>query len=158
MPGVLQPHQLLGFVRDTTELERTLAAGDGIAWPGDPDLELHQGVVTDPTGRKILARRWEVWRNCEDGQCRLIGHWRMEEYDKIVFDLARMRADSPGFVPTADRVDAANDEIEKANTAQFRDSMGAAIDHGARLLADTTGPKQTFRGIPGLRDEPKPAA
>lgn len=150
--GVLHPHQLLGFVRDTTAFEHTLAKGDGIAWPGDEDMELHQGVVTSPNGREILARRWEVWRNCEDGKCRIIGHWRIEEFDKIIFDLARMRPEAPGHVSVEDVIDAANDKIEAKNSAQFRDSMGAAIDHGARLLADTTGPKQTFRQMPGMRD------
>lgn len=151
MPGVLHPHQDLGWVRDTTDLVQKLHYGDGIQWSGDPSLYLAQGVIEQKG--KILARRWEVWRECEDGMDRIIGHWRMEEYDRIIFDLARMRAEAPSHENVADRIDAHNAEIEKANSRQFRDSAGEMLEHAAKLHHDTSGPKNTFRGMPGFRDD-----
>ncbi len=152
MSGVLHPHQELGWVRDTTDLVNQLHNGDGIHWPGDPDLSLHQGVISNRQG-KILARRWEVWRHCEDGQDRMIGHWRMEEYDRIIFDLARMRAESPGHVNVTDRIDAHNAEIEAANSRKFRDSMGEMLEHQAKLQHDLTEGRNVFRQMPGFKKD-----
>lgn len=152
MAGVLHPHQELGWVRDTAELVKTLHDGDGIQWSGDPDLFLSQGVITNQRG-DILARRWEVWRACEDGMERMIGHWRMEEYDRIIFDLARMRAETPGHVDTGDRIDAHNAGIESANSQKFRDSAGELIEHAAKLKHDTTEGRSVFRGMPGFRKD-----
>ena len=153
MSGLLKPNQELGFVRDTAELERQLVKGDGIQWPGDPDLYLAQGIVEEtnygrPTG-KIVARRWEVWRHCEDGIERIIGHWRMEEFDRIIFDLARMRAESSGHEDVIDRIDAGNVKAEEKIWAPGRDKLAEMMEHMAKLHHDRNNPRNVFRGIPG---------
>lgn len=146
MTSFLKPHSELGYVRDTTELQKVLNNGDGISWPGDPNLSIHQGVLKDPKG-KIVARRWEVWRACEDGKSRIIGHWRMEEYDRIVWDLTRMRLDSPGHVDTVAAIEKQNDEKEARESAKLRDKMGEMHDHFIRLVVDRSGPKNHFEQV-----------
>lgn len=166
--ALLKPNTDLGWIRNTSELERQLVKGDGISWPGDPDLSLSQGVIqAQGTGwddslkrivrnGDIVARRWEVWRHTESGEDVMLGYWRIEEYDQIIWDLARMRADAPGHVDVADRLDAADDAKQAVESAKFRDTYGAMFEHAARLEHDRNNPQVTFRGIPGRRDEPKP--
>lgn len=124
-------------------------------WTGDPRLELRIGILKEKaTGR--TARRYEVWRHCEDGSDQRIGTWRMDEYGQILHDLAVMRAGAEGReVSVLDRIDTHNAKIEKANADKYKDAAGVILDHGARLLHDTTQPKQTFRQVGGLRDEKK---
>jgi hypothetical protein len=151
---ILTPSDSFGWIRaDAADLDRKLREGDGIQWTGDPLLELRQGVVEKmssgrPTG-EIVARRWEVWRACEDGVDRMIGHWRMEEFDRILFDLARMRAESPSHVDVVDSIEAANVENEKRIWKPFRDSQGEMLEHAAKLWHDTNNPKNVFRQMPG---------
>lgn len=156
--NLLTPSDQFGWVRaDAADLAAKLRAGDMLGWPGDPDLDLRQGVVEEvkwgrPTG-KIVARRWEVWRHCEDGVDRMIGNWRMEEFDRIIFDLTHMRAEAPKKEAAIDRIERLNDENEKAVWEPFRQSQGAMIEHYAKLYHDTHGPKNVFRGMPGLNPE-----
>jgi len=156
--SLLLPNNDFGWVRaDAADLDRKLREGDGIHWSGDPDLDLRQGVIEKtrsgrPTG-EIVARRWEVWRHCEDGIDRMIGHWRMEEFDRILFDLARMRADSPGHEDVVDVIERKNDENEKRIWGQWRDKQGEMMEHLAKLYHDRTQPKNVFRGMPGRNPE-----
>lgn len=152
--SLLTPNANFGWVRaDAADLDRKLREGDGIHWSGDPDLDLRQGVVEEmrsgrPTG-KIVARRWEVWRHCEDGVDRLIGHWRMEEFDRILFDLAAMRAEAPGHVDVIDSIDAKNLAAEAAIWEPWRQAQGEMLEHMAKLYHDRNNPKNVFRGMPG---------
>lgn len=152
--SLLLPNNDFGWMRaDAPDLDRKLREGDGIHWSGDPSLDLRQGVVEEmrsgrPTG-KIVARRWEVWRHCEDGVDRMIGHWRMEEFDQILYDLARMRADAPGHVDVVDSIEAGNQANEKRIWASWRDSQGEMLEHMAKLWHDRNNPKNVFRGMPG---------
>lgn len=151
---IMTPSQDFGWLRaDAADLDKKLRTGDGLAWAGDPSLDLRQGIIEETrSGRltgNIVARRWEVWRACEDGIDRLVGHWRMEEFDRIIFDLVRMRAEAPGHVDVIDSIDAGNKKAEDKIWSKGHDALGTMMDHMARLHADTTGPKQVFRGIPG---------
>jgi hypothetical protein len=154
-----------GFVHaDAEELARKLQEGDGILWSGDPRLELRlckaeapKSMWYSPLGRRVkkgevLARRYEVWRHNEDGTDTQIGHWRLEEFDRILMDIAPMRMDSPGHVDSLAAVDAANDAHERVTSDRALDHMMEAGEHMAKLIHDTTGPRNVFRGIPGLRD------
>lgn len=165
---VLRPDSDLQWVRtDAAELERKLQVGDGMGFPGDPRLFLSQGIVAAAkrtqhpvTGAwlnkgDVLARRWEVWRTCEDGIDRKIGTWRMEEFDRILLDMSGMRLDAPGHVDATESIDAANAKIDKDNSDDIKEHMGEAMEHMAKLHHDTTEPKNVFRGMPGLRDEPQ---
>lgn len=155
---ILTPTEGFGWLRgDAPDLDRKLRAGDGLAWAGDPDLDLRQGVVEEvrsgrPTGN-IVARRWEVWRHCEDGLDRMVGHWRMEEFDRILFDLTRMRVDSPGHVDSVDHIEAHNVANEERLWAPGHEALANAHEHLAKLWFDRNHPKQKFRGIPGLNPE-----
>lgn len=117
---------------------------------------LGRGVVTDRRGREV-ARRLEVWRTCEDGQDRLIGHWHPGEQFRVLYDLTRMRAESPGHVEVTDVIDAANAEVEYQQSRRFQDAAGEALEHGARLFHDQNNPRNRFRQMPGRRKDPTPA-
>ena len=144
-----------GFLHSgTDDLARLLVIGDGMGWPGDPRLDLRIGVIKEKaTGR--IGRRYEVWRTNEDGTETRIGHWKIEEFDRILFDLTRMRMDSPGHVSAEAEIDAHNAAIEAKRSDEARDALGEMMEHAAKLHHDTTQPRNVFRGIPGLRDEPK---
>jgi hypothetical protein len=154
MPGVLLPNSDAGWLRaDAADLDRKLREGDGIQWSGDPSLYLGQGLVEEtrggrPTG-KIVARRWEVWRYCEDGVERLIGHWRMEDFDRICYDLARMRAEAPGHEDVIDAIERHEKEAEERVWQPYRESMGEMMEHMTKLWHDRNNPRNTFRGMPG---------
>lgn len=156
--SLLLPNSDFGWVRaDASDLDRKLREGDGIQWSGDPDLDLRQGVVEEmrsgrPTG-KIVARRWEVWRHCEDGVDRIIGHWRMEEFDRILFDLARMRAEAPGHVDVVESIDKGNAATEAAIWQKGHDAYSEMMEHMLKLWHDRNNPKNVFRGMPGLNPE-----
>lgn len=162
------PHADAGYMHsDAERVDRVLRDGDGLGWPGDPRLELRMGVMEVAEGRisrtlgrwvnkgEILGRRYEVWRRCEDGVERRVGSWTLEEFDRIILDLSGMRLDSPGHVDTQAKIDTTNAEIEAAAMRDYRDAQGEILEHGAKLLHDTTQPKNVFRGMPGRRDEPK---
>lgn len=101
----------------------------------------------------MIAKRYEVWRWNEDGTETIIGHWTIEEFDRILFDIVTMRAGAEGRAESViDRIDAGNSEIEKKNSAAFRDSYGEMREHFQRLVHDRTQPANIFRGIPGRRD------
>jgi hypothetical protein len=158
MPGLVTPNQQFGWIRaDAADLDRKLRDGDGIHWSGDADLFLGQGVVEEVRwGRKtgkVVARRWEVWRRCEDGEERLLGHWRMEEFDRILFDLARMRAESPEHEDVLALIDKDNAKTEDRIWAPARDALGEMKEHGAKLLHDRQNPKNVFRQMPGRNPE-----
>lgn len=151
---ILTPNGDLGFLRgDAPELDRKLREGDGIHWTGDPDLELRQGIVEEMrSGRltgKIVARRWEVWRYCEDGVERMIGHWRMEEFDRILLDLSTMRAEAPGHKFVDDAINEANAANEERVWQPYREKMFELKEHMGKLIHDRTQPKNVFRGMPG---------
>lgn len=158
--GILVNHPEAGFVHgDADELDRKLRAGDGVLWGGDPRLYLAVGILEDRSVHPPrIGRRYEVRREMEDGSDVLIGHWRLEEFDRILFDLAPMKAavDRPDSVPSAvEKIDAHNNALEAEISTEIRDNLGEVIEYGAKLLHDRTEPKQTFRQVGGLRDEPK---
>lgn len=150
---------------EADETDRMLREGDGMGWPGDPALYLSMGTLTaNKTGYNkqcnkvvragdIIARRYEVWRHTEDGEDVLIGTWRLEEFDRILFDLAPLRLDSPGHVDTIDAIDEHNNKIIKENDDKYVDSMMQVLDHQLHLWHDLNNPRNVFRGIPGRRDE-----
>ncbi len=146
-----------GFLHAGTEdLARLLVIGDGMGWPGDPRLDLRIGVIEHKATKKV-GRRYEVWRTNEDGSETRVAHWKIEEFDRILFDLTRMRMDSPGHVSAEAEIDAHNDAISAKRSDEARDSLGEMMEHAAKLHHDTTQPRNVFRGMPGLRDEPKAA-
>lgn len=146
------------------ELHYKLKYGDGIHWAGDDRLELgmetqeaQQGGWIEELGKRVrkgqvLARRYAVYRNNEDGTFTRIGHWRLEEFDRILFDIAGLRAESPAHEQTTDLIDAANDAQEKATTDAFVGHGAEALEHRLHIWADTTQGKTRFRGMPGMRD------
>lgn len=139
------------------ELDRQLRDGDGMGWPGDPRLSLSVGVLEHRLTRAV-GRRYEVWRHNEDGTDTIIAHWRLEDFDRILFDLAKMRLDAPGHVDTQDEIDKHNAAIEADIDAKAKDSLGEMMEHAAKLHHDTNNPRNVFRQMPGLRDEPKTEA
>lgn len=151
------PHSELGYLHgEAPELDRKLREGDGIMWRGDPRLELRMGILTakrngpnPATGRwqrrgDIVARRYEVWRNMEDGTEQRIGHWLLEEFDRILVDLGPMDPRSPGHVPVADRLEKADAQVEKAQSAAFREAVGPMLEHQMRLAHDRNNPGVFF--------------
>src|SRR5258706_14006893 len=133
----------IGYVRaDDEDLDRKLREGDGLAWAGDPSLELRYGILSAPRRMQhpvshrwinrgdMVAKRYEVWRHTENGEDVIIGHWTLEEYDRILFDITMMRAGAIGKAPDVEqRIDAHNAEIEKKASADFRDHYGPMLDH-----------------------------
>lgn len=157
-----------GYVHaDAPELDRKLREGDGLLWQGDRSLELRMGILTakrtgfHPQVRRhvqkgeVLARRYEVWTHTPDGADEMLGHWLLEEFDRILFDLSGMRMDAPGHVDTGETVDANNDAVTAAAGEEYAQHYGEAAEHMAKLVHDRTNPKNVFRGIPGRRDEAK---
>jgi len=152
------------------ELHHKLKYGDGIFWAGDPRLELgmetqeaKQGGWIEELGRyvrkgQVLARRYAVYRHNEDGTFLRIGHWRLDEYDRILIDIAGLRAESPNHEQTSDLIDKANEAAEKATTDAYVGVGADMLEHRMRIWHDTTQPKNRFRGMPGLRDTVKPKA
>ena len=131
---------------DAYELERKLAAMD-------PRLYLKYRVIEHPKKPGVKGRRYEVHRHCEDGKTRMIGHWRLEEFDSIWSDMQVMAAGAAGRIAgVEDRIDSANDAIERDNHQQGVDAMGEMMDHAVRLFHDRTQPKNTFRQVGGLKD------
>src|SRR6478609_3438008 len=151
MPSLYVPGSAGGFVHaGAEELDRKLRAGDGVAWTGDPRLELRIGIIEEVRGgRKTgrIARRYEVWRNMEDGREERLGHWSMAEMDKILLDVTLMKAGAEGRAPGVEsRIDAENAKIEQKAQDQYRDVMGEMLDHAARLKVDRNEGRTTHYG------------
>lgn len=154
-----------GFHIDIEELGRKLQVGDGIHWAGDPDLDLHVGIVCakragiDKAGiyrraGDVVARRYEVWRHCEDGADRMIGHWRLEERDQIIMDVARMRGALEGRAQLAeDEIDTNNAAIEQAKADEYLETAYPLLEHALELDHDRTEGKNVFRQVGGFRDD-----
>lgn len=160
-----------GFVHaDAAETDRKLREGDGILWPGDPSLELRMGILTAKTTGyhkqckrhvtkgEVIARRYEVWTHTPDGSDERIATWTLEEYDRIILDMAGLRLDSPGHVDTGTKVDTNNEKVEAAAGRDYAEHMGEAAEHLGKLQHDRTQPRNVFRGMPGSRDDVKPEA
>jgi hypothetical protein len=124
------------------DLTKRLQEGDGINWPGDPRMYLSIGVLTAPSGRQ--GRRIEVWRLNEDGSDTMVAHWHPSEQARILYDLAIMRVDRPGYVSVEDRIDAHNEAIEKEVSRAAQESMLETLDHAVRLHVDRHNPKSRF--------------
>lgn len=151
------PHSELGYMHgEAPELDRKLREGDGLAWRGDPRLELRMGIATakrsgpdSMTGKwkrrgDIVGRRYEVWRAMEDGGEQRIGHWRLEEFDRLLLDLATMDPRSPGHENLADRLEREERKIEKVKSDEFREAVAPMLEHQMRLAHDTTQPLVFF--------------
>ena len=138
-----------GFVHgDAPALDRKLREGDGIAWPGDPRLWLGMGIIEHKATKKV-GRRYEVWRDMEDGSTQLIGHWRLEEFDRILLDLCGMRAEAPGHVPVADLLDKADKAMHKADSDAFREAAGPMIEHQMALAQELENGKMKHYQVGG---------
>lgn len=166
--GLLTPSNDLGYLHgDAPELDRKLREGDGLAWQGDPALWLQVGVLTakrpgfDENLKRhvnrgdIVARRYEVWRHTEQGEDVMIGHWKIEEFDKILFDLVSMDPRSRGHVPVEERLLKAEAAKEKEESDKFRDAIGPMLEHQMLLAHDTANPKTKFRQVGGFADSEK---
>ena len=162
--SLYRTHERTGYMHaDAPELDRKLREGDGIFWTGDPRLYLSMGIVTaerrvwvDELGRyaqpgEVIARRYEVWRHGEDGRDHLIGTWRLEEFDRILMDLAPLRLDSPGHVDTIEAIDKHNEALERENSRKLKETLMEGLEHQIKLWHDLHNPKNVFRGIPGLK-------
>lgn len=120
----------------------------------DPRLYLKYRVIEHPKKPGVKGRRYEVHRHCEDGQVRMIGHWRLEEFDMIWPDMQKMAAGAAGRIAgVEDRIDSHNDGMERDNSRATQEAMGEMMDHAVRLVHDRTQPKNVFRQMPGLRDD-----
>lgn len=151
---------------DAADLDRKLRDGDGIHWAGDPRLDLREGVIESQKYQyvpdlkrhvqagEIIARRWEVWRVCEDGVERLLAHWLPVEFDRILFDIAMMRMDSPAHVDVVDQIEAANTENEKKVWTPYRESQLTMLDHLVRLKVEREEGKHIFHQVGGSDEKP----
>lgn len=166
--GIIRPDSETGWMHaDAAETDRILREGDGMAWPGDPSMYLSMGILTaNRTGYSsqcnrfvragdIVARRYEVRRHNEDGEDVLIGSWRLEDFDRIIFDLAPLRLDSPGHIDALDAIDMHNAKVEKQKEDEYVDVMMQVLDHQMHLWHDLNNPRNVFRGIDGFRDKEK---
>lgn len=166
--SLYRTHELTGYMHaDAPELDRKLREGDGMVWVGDPRLELRMGIVVanrrvwvDELGRyaspgEVIARRYEVWRHGEDGQDHLIGTWRLEDFDRILLDLAPMRLDSPGHVDTLEAIDRHNTMLEREASRQLREVLLDGLEYQLKLWHDRNNPRNVFRGMPGFKDRNK---
>lgn len=126
-----------------TELVRQIQQGDGMGWPGDPRMWLGIGVLENRRTGKV-GRRLEVWRTNEDGSETLVAHWLLAEQHRVIYDLARMRADAPGHVPVEDVIDAHNAAMEKKASDKAQDEMLETLDHALRLDHDRNNPRNKF--------------
>lgn len=164
--GLFRTDDSTGFIHTHAgEVDRQLREGNGMNWPGDPRLSLSMGTLEAPRTMwsnrlnrivrkgEILARRYEVWRHCEDGEDRIIKTYRLEEIDRIIFDLAPLRLDAPGHIDAIAEIDKHNEAKEKAVMDQLHESLMEGFEHALKLHHDTNEPKNVFRGLPGRRDE-----
>jgi len=146
------PGQAGGFVHQgAIDIDRKLRDGDGIMWTGDPRLELRIGTLEETRGKRKtgrVARRYEVWRNMEDGREERIGHWTMAELNMILHDVAIMKAGGEGRIDNvSSRIDYANAKIEKDKADEYKDAMGPMLDHAARLNAERSDGRTSHYGV-----------
>lgn len=125
------------------DLDAKLKKGDGIHWAGDPRLWIQIGVLTDKVTRRE-GRRIEVWRYNEDGSNAMIGHWLPSEQHRIIFDIARMRVDSPRHQDVTEAIDQANKAQEAKLSQASVESMYETLDHAIRLHHDRNNPRNKF--------------
>lgn len=156
-----------GWVRsEDAEIDRQLREGDGLVWKGDPSLWLGYGVLTAPkrmqhpvTGRwlnkgDLIAKRYEVWRHTEEGLDVFVNHWKMDEYGRILFDIAGQKAGFEGRAPSAEeRIDKNNAAVEKRATDAFRDSYAAMYEHMHSIVQERTQGRLTHRGVGGSNED-----
>lgn len=166
MPLISQPGT--GFIHSEAErIDRQLREGDGLVWKGDPRLSLGVKVMAAPRRMQhpvtdkwlnrgdMIAKQYVVERYNEDGTETEIGHWKIEEIDRILYDVAQMKAGYEGKIPDVEaRIDANNAAIEKDNSRQFHDFYGAAAEHAMRLAHDRNNPQVTFRQMGGSDERP----
>jgi hypothetical protein len=114
------------------DLAQKLSYGDGLNWPGDPDLWLGIGVIEDKRNRRT-GKRLEVWRSCEDGTDQLVGHWHPAEQFRVLYDLCQMRAEAPGHVDVATRLEKSDAAAEEAAAQLWRENQFQALEHAAWL-------------------------
>lgn len=125
------------------DLVRQIQQGDGMGWPGDPRMYLAIGILENRrTGKR--GRRLEVWRLNEDGSETMVAHWLPAEQNRVIYDLARMRVDSPGHVDVQDVIDKHNEAKQAALDAAARDQMMEVLDHALRLDHDRNNPRNKF--------------
>ena len=146
---------------DADKLHWQLKHGDGIHWAGDDRLELgmetqeaQSGGWVEQLGKRVrkgqvLARRYAVYRHNEDGTFLRIGHWRLEEFDRILFDIAGLRAEAPNHEQSSELIDAANAASEKQATDDYVSASAQMLEHRLRIWADTTQGKTRFRQVLG---------
>ena len=132
-----------------------------IGWRGDPRLELHVGILTaerygfSPQCKRyvnkgeLMAKRWEVWRHCEDGTDQRIASWEYDKMHDILLDLVKMDPNSPAHTSVEDRIDASNRLKENKLARQYQEKLGEMMEHAGKLHHDTTQPRNVFRGVPG---------
>lgn len=125
------------------DLERKIREGDGLVWTGDPRLWLGIGVLENRATGKT-GRRLEVWRDNEDGTTTLVAHWLPSEQHRVLYDLAMMRIDRPGFVSAEERIDAHNAKLEAEADFKAQEEMIETLDHAIRLHHDRTQPRNKF--------------
>lgn len=156
-----------GYVRsEDAELDRQLREGDGLVWKGDPSLSLAYGLLLAPkrmqhpvTGRwlnrgDLIAKRYEVYTHTPDGEDTLLSHWKMDEFGRILFDIAGMKAGFEGRAPTAEeRIDKNNAAVEKASTDQFRDHYAAMYEHAHSIIQEKLVGKMTHRQVGGTNED-----
>lgn len=165
--GLLTREPGAGYIHaDAAKLDRQLREGDGLIWKGDPTLELRVGVLSAPkrmqhpmTGKwlnrgDIIARRYEVWSHTIEGKDELIGHWLIEEFDRILYDIAGAKASFEGRAPsTIEQIDKHNASLEQANSDEFRNYYGTMLEHATRLARDITHGESTFYQVGNSKNE-----
>lgn len=144
---------------DVRELAHKIRMGDGVNWAGDVRLDLIMRVIEerDTNGRTVrTGRRYEVWRQCEDGETRFIGAWLLEQKDQIILDLAVMRArvDRPSdFDSVEQTIDDHNAKVEQDQQDRYVEANWDQAEHLARLWHDVTQPVNRFRQVGKALDD-----
>lgn len=109
-------------------------------WEMDTRLSLKMRVIEHPKRKGVKGRRYEVWRRNEDGQDSMIGHWRLDEFDRIWPDMQVMRAGAEGRVDDVlTRLDKDNDARDRQATDEFNDAYGRLAEHKLALERDRDG-------------------
>ncbi len=147
---------------EATVLADDLVDGNAhFGWKGDARLSLRVGVLTAAnnghdarSGRwyrkgEMLARRYEVWRHLETGEDERIVSRPIELLHEILPELVRLDPRTPGFRSSFDTVNEANDKKDADTAYDIRQAHGEMVEHLWALAHDRSGPKNTFRGMPG---------
>lgn len=156
-----------GWVRsEDADIDRQLREGDGLVWKGDPTLWLGYGVYLAPKRMQhpitkrwlakgdLIAKRYEVWSHTTDGEDVLVNHWKMDEFGRILFDIAGQKAGFEGRVLSAEeRMDKNNAAVEKRAMDTFRDSYAAMYEHMHSIIQEKTQGRLTHRGVCGSNED-----